>query len=64
MTTETKDYSGAKCSSQTRFCTVCWYGPECGPFYGWERTTIDTERPCPCECHSFSAISRCSPKAP
>lgn len=40
------------CNPEHRTCVVCWYGPECGPFYGIERTSIDTERRCPCDCHA------------
>jgi len=40
------------CDSVRRTCRICWYGPECGPFYGIERVDIDTERRCPCACHA------------
>lgn len=39
------------CNPVQHQCIVCWYGPECGPFYGWQRLDMAREIPCPCGCH-------------
>lgn len=43
------------CNRVLRTCRICWYGPECGPFYGVERLSMDEERRCLCECHAVRA---------
>lgn len=41
-----------KCDIVSKTCMICIQ-----PFYGVERTSIDTERLCPCPCHRQQAIN-------
>lgn len=47
-TTKPKRVSGAPACTRGYCVRCCAYGRA---FYGIERTSIDTERPCPCACH-------------
>lgn len=56
MATNHRRVTVAVCEPIRHECVICWYGPECGPFYGWQRLDMDRERPCPCPCHPRNQV--------